>query len=155
MAWNRKASSVKWPHPKWWSSPQCAWVSEKTKLRTLRDCLIWFGSNILQLILSLDTLVRPHLSWQENTMPVPQLSVLPGLLLLLFVSINTSRHSLFFSPQAKILGKVLCLHADRTESKARWQGRKFLSSRSNILEVGCQGVCEIWSFRDWMKETLR
>lgn len=100
--------------------------------------------------------VRPHLSCQENTMLVPQLSALPSPLLILFDSINSfPLRSLFFSPQAKILSKVRCLHADGAEAKARWQGRKFLSSRSNILEVGCQGACKIWSFRDWMKETLR
>lgn len=129
------------------------WRHKAQDMNRLSD-LVWTNHFATDSV-PLDPLVRPHLSWQGNTMPLSQLSALPSPRLFIFVPVNRpSCHSPFFSPQAKILGKVLCLHAEEQRRRQDDRGRKFLSSRSNILEVGCQGAWEIWSFRDeWKKHS--
>lgn len=56
---------------------------------------------------------------------VIQLSAPPGPRLLISVPVNSPPcHSLFFSPQAKILGKVLCSHAEGAKGEGKMTGGK-------------------------------
>lgn len=83
-------------------------------------------------------------------LPTPPPLVYP---LCILVPIQSSFAISFSSPlklrySVKCCGRML----EKQMQRGRWWG-KFLSSRSNILEVGCQGSHSIWSSWDWMKNT--
>lgn len=115
---------------------------------------VWLGLIILQWILPFRTprqaspLMTKHLNaftpaFRTQPLPLPPAASLfwyqsRAPLAISFSSLLELRYSL------KHHGRML----------EAWMTGKLLSSRSSILEVGCQGSCAIWSFRDWMKETL-
>lgn len=89
-------------------------------------------------------------------MPSPRSLPTPPPLHTTFVFWSQSRAPLAisFSSRLKLRYSVKCYGRmlEKQMQRGRWRG-KFLSSRSNILEVGCQGSHSIWSSWDWMKNT--